>query len=79
MSVVSPFDDVRTKIPDPPIHFSGPTNFFGPKIDFTNHQFETSVLDPPMFPAISRTTKTWGKAKKLAVKLCGERESRRGE
>jgi hypothetical protein len=29
----------RTKIPDPPIHFSGPTNFFGPKIDFTNHQF----------------------------------------
>ncbi len=30
---------VRTKIPDPPIHFSGPTNFFGPKIDFTNHQF----------------------------------------
>ncbi len=34
----------RTKIPDPPIHFSGPTNFFGPKIDFTNHQFETSVL-----------------------------------
>ena len=37
-----------TKIPDPPIHFSGPTNFFGPKIDFTNHQFETSVLDPPM-------------------------------
>ena len=38
----------RTKIPDPPIHFSGPTNFFGPKIDFTNHQFETSVLDPPM-------------------------------
>ena len=48
MSVVSPFDDVRTKIPDPPIHFSGPTNFFGPKIDFTNHQFETSFLDPPM-------------------------------
>jgi hypothetical protein len=38
----------RTKIPDPPIHFSGPTNFFGPKIDFTNHQFETNVLDPPM-------------------------------
>ena len=38
-------DYVRTKIPDPPIHFSGPTNFFGPKIDFTNHQFETSVLD----------------------------------
>jgi hypothetical protein len=29
----------RTKIPDPPIHFSGPTNFLGPKIDFTNHQF----------------------------------------
>jgi hypothetical protein len=29
----------RTKIPDPPIHFSGPTNFFGRKIDFTNHQF----------------------------------------
>jgi hypothetical protein len=41
-------DALRTKIPDPPIHFSGPTNFFGPKIDFTNHQFETSVLDPPM-------------------------------
>jgi len=30
---------IRTKIPDPPIHFSGPTIFFGPKIDFTNHQF----------------------------------------
>ncbi len=30
---------LRTKIPDPPIHFSGPTKFFGPKIDFTNHQF----------------------------------------
>ncbi len=25
-----------------------PTNFFFYKIDFTNHQFETSVLDPPM-------------------------------
>jgi hypothetical protein len=32
-------EHARTKIPDPPIHFSGPTNFFGPKIDFTNHQF----------------------------------------
>jgi hypothetical protein len=30
------------------MHFSGPTNFFDPKIDFTNHQFETSVLDLPM-------------------------------
>jgi len=48
-----------TKIPDPPIHFSGPTNFFGPKIDFTNHQFETSVFDPPMSSGLSRTTKPW--------------------
>jgi hypothetical protein len=38
----------RTKIPDPPIHFSGATNFFGPKNEFTSHQFETSVLEPPM-------------------------------
>jgi hypothetical protein len=44
----------RTKIPDPPIHFSGPTNFFGPKIDFTNHQFETSVLDPHLVDHFSR-------------------------
>jgi hypothetical protein len=36
------------ELSDPPIHFSGPTNFFGAQIDFTNHQFETSVLDPPM-------------------------------
>jgi hypothetical protein len=50
-------EDGRTKIPDPPIHFSGPTNFFCPKIDFTNHQFETSVLDPPMSSGVSRTTK----------------------
>jgi hypothetical protein len=38
----------RTKIPESPIHFSGVTNFFGPKNEFTSHQFETSVLDPPM-------------------------------
>ena len=38
----------RTKIPDPPIYFSGSTNFFGPKNKITNHQFETSVLDPSM-------------------------------
>ena len=38
----------RTKIPDPPIHFSGPPIFFGPKNEFTRHQFETRVLDPPM-------------------------------
>jgi hypothetical protein len=38
----------RTKIPEPPIQFSGATNFFGPKNEFTSHQFETSVLDPPM-------------------------------
>jgi hypothetical protein len=38
----------RTKIPEPPIHFSGATNFFGPKNEFTSHQFETSVLEPPM-------------------------------
>jgi hypothetical protein len=38
----------RTKIPKPPIHFSGATNFFGPKNEFTSHQFETSVLEPPM-------------------------------
>ena len=49
----------RTKIPDPPIHFSGPTNFFRPNIDFTNHQFETSVPDPPMFLYLSRTTNQW--------------------
>ena len=40
--------DPRTKIPDPPIHFSGVTNFFGPKNEFTIHQFETSVLESPM-------------------------------
>jgi len=38
----------RTKIPEPPIHFSGATNFFEPKNEFTSHQFETSVLEPPM-------------------------------
>ena len=38
----------RTKIPEPPIQFSGATNFFGPKNEFTSHQFETSVLEPPM-------------------------------
>jgi hypothetical protein len=38
----------RTKIPDPPIHFSGSTNFWESKNEFTNHQFETSVLEPPM-------------------------------
>jgi hypothetical protein len=38
----------RSKIPESPIHFSGATNFFGPKNEFTSHQFETSVLEPPM-------------------------------
>ncbi len=80
-----------TKIPDPPIHFSGPTIFFGPKIDFTNHQFETSVLDPPMssdplsnhqcLPTLSRPTNVFRPS--LAVfricKRCGDRESRREE
>jgi hypothetical protein len=41
-------DTFRTKIPEPPIHFSGVTNFFGPKNEFTIHQFETSVLETPM-------------------------------
>jgi hypothetical protein len=39
---------LRTKIPEPPIQFSGATNFLGPKNEFTSHQFETSVLEPPM-------------------------------
>ncbi len=30
-----------------PIHFSGATNFFGHKNEFTNHQFETGVLESP--------------------------------
>ncbi len=30
-----------------PIHFSGSTNFFGHKNEFTNHQFETGVLESP--------------------------------
>ena len=82
----------RTKIPDPPIHFSGPTNFFGPKIDFTNHQFETSVLDPPMSsgPLSNHQTVVNPRGSRLnfceepiavfrICKRCGERESRRGE
>ena len=40
--------NLRTKIPEPPIQFSGATNFLGPKNEFTSHQFETSVLEPPM-------------------------------
>ncbi len=39
---------MRTKIPESPIHFSGDTNFFGPKNEFTSHQFETGVLESPM-------------------------------
>ena len=42
------FHCIRTKIPDPPIHFSGTTNVFDSKNEFTNHQLETSVLDPIM-------------------------------
>jgi len=37
-----------TKIPETPIHFSGSTIFFGPKNEFTSHQFETSDLEPSM-------------------------------
>jgi hypothetical protein len=40
--------NLRTKIPEPPIHFSGSINFFGPKNELTSHQFETSVLETPM-------------------------------
>jgi hypothetical protein len=46
-------DTFRTKIPEPPIHFSGVTNFFGPKNEFTIHQFETSVLETPMSGVVS--------------------------
>jgi len=34
-----------TKIPEPPIHFSAATNFFGPKNEFSSHQFDSSVLE----------------------------------
>jgi hypothetical protein len=75
-----------------PSHFSGPTNFFGPKIDFTNHQFENSVLDPPMSsgPLSNHQTVVKRRSSRLnfakgpsqfsgICKRCGERESRRGE
>ena len=48
-------DGGRTKIPESPIHFSGATNFFGPKNEFTSHSIsvmqETRLIDE-RFPSV---------------------------
>ena len=79
----------RTKIPDPPIHFSGTTNFFDPKNEFTNHQFENSVLDPPLYSGplsnyqtVVKSRDSWLNFYEGPIAICkrfGEKESRRGD